>query len=323
MAASPAIIAGVLAMTLLLALPLALTLRSLLQEHLGGSLMAHAAADAVNYDWWQEFTAQATGIGTTFSPTIIGFASTLDAMSGVMDGRSRIVPVAAVVALYLAGWTFLVGGILDRYARQRPTRAHGFFGACGVYVVRFLRLALAAGVVYWWLFAYVHPWLFDDLFAAVTRSVSVERTAFLWRLAFYAIFSVVLVSVNVLFDYAKIRTVVEDRRSIIGALAAALRFVARRPGQVAGLYALNSAMFLVVIAIWAIGAPGAGGAGPSLLFALATGQIYLLARLMLKLHFLASQTALFQACLAHARYTAAPELVWPESPAAETIRAPS
>jgi hypothetical protein len=317
---SPAIVAGVLAMTLVLALPLALTMRGLLQEHLGGSLMAHEAADAVNYDWWQEFTSQTAGLGATFSPTIIGFASTLDAISGLMDRQSRIVPVAAAIAMYLAGWTFLVGGILDRYSRQRPTRARGFFAACGIYVVRFVRLALAAGVVYWWLFTYVHPWLFADLYPAVTRSVSVERTAFVWRLVFYAIFGTVLLSVNVLFDYAKIRTVVEDRRSMIAALAAALRFIARCPGRVTGLYVLNSTMLLAVIAIWALVAPGARGAGLSMWLTLAAGQVYLLARLVLKLHFLASQTALFQASLAHARYTAAPEPVWPESPAVETVR---
>ena len=33
------------------------------------------------------------------------------------------------------GWTFLAGGIIDRYARQRPTRAHGFFAAGGVYLL--------------------------------------------------------------------------------------------------------------------------------------------------------------------------------------------
>ena len=49
------------------------------------------------------------------------------------------------------------------------------------------------------------------------------------------------------------------------------------------------------------------------------GQIYLVARLALKLQFLASQTALFQSSLAHAGYAAAPVAEWPESPSAELI----
>jgi len=52
---------------------------------------------------------------------------------------------------------------------------------------------------------------------------------------------------------------------------------------------------------------------------LAATQLYLLARLVLKLQFIASQTALFQRSLAHAGYTAAPLPLWPDSPAAETI----
>jgi hypothetical protein len=38
-----------------------------------------------------------------------------------------------------------------------------------------------------------------------------------------------------------------------------------------------------------------------------------------KLVFYASQTALFQRALAHASYAAAPAVVWPDSPAAESI----
>ena len=53
--------------------------------------------------------------------------------------------LAAAVATYLLVWIFLSGGVLDRYARQRPTRAHGFFAAAGVFFWRFLRLGLVAG----------------------------------------------------------------------------------------------------------------------------------------------------------------------------------
>jgi hypothetical protein len=53
---------------------------------------------------------------------------------------------------------------------------------------------------------------------------------------------------------------------------------------------------------------------------LLAGQAWVLARLALKLQFLASQTALFQKSLAHAMYTAAPAPMWPESAAAEAIR---
>ena len=315
---APTVLAGVFVLTLIAALPLAIAMRGLIHAHLGSSLAASAAADAVNYDWWQEFTSQASGIGTTFTPAVIGFASTLDSLDSVLDARAQVAPVAGALAIYLVMWTFLSGGILDRYARQRPTRAPGFFAACGVYFWRFLRLALVAGAVYWALFTYVHRWLLDDAYEWLIVDVSVERVAFLWRFGLYAVFGAALAAVNITIDYARIRLVVEDRRSAIGALSAALGFLGRNPGRTVGLYALNGLVFLGLIAVWAVVDPGAGG-GLSMWVAFAATQLYLLARLALKLQFMASQTALFQRSLAHADYTAAPLPEWPDSPAAETI----
>jgi hypothetical protein len=314
-----AVIAGVFAATLLTALPLALTMRGLIEAHLGRSAMADRAADGVNYDWWQEFSSQATGLGATFTPSVIGFAATLDNLSGLLDGQRETLLVGAALATYLIVWTFLTGGILDRYARQRPVRAHGFFAACGVFFWRFLRLGVAAGLVYWFLFTSVHGWLFDDLHARMTRDLAVEREAFAWRAGLYAVFAGLLAATVVVFDYARIRTVVEDRRSAIGSLLAALAFIGRNPGRVAALYALNALTFFAVLAVWAFAAPGAGGAGAGMWLAFAGSQLYVLARLAVKLQFLASQTSLFQARLAHAVYTAAPAPVWPDSPAAEAI----
>jgi hypothetical protein len=317
---APAVLLGVFVMTFAMTVPLALTLRGMLQDHLGASLAADTAADGVNYDWWQEFMLQAAGLGTTFTPAVMGFATTLFNVSSLLDGEAPIAPVAGVLGAYLLVWTFILGGIVDRYARQRPTRAHGFFAASGVFFMRFLRLAIVSGLTYWFLFAFVHRWLFEGWFRTVTQDTAVEREAFAWRLLMYAIFGALLVAVNTIFDYARIRAVVEDRRSMLGALAASIRFVTRYPGRVWALYALNAAVFLVIVGLWSLIAPGAGRAGVAMWFAFAIGQLYVIARLFVKLHVLASQTSLFQASLAHATYTAVPQPVWPESPAAEIIR---
>jgi hypothetical protein len=189
-----------------------------------------------------------------------------------------------------------------------------------VHFFRFLRLAACAGLVYWWLFGYVHPWLFDETYADLTYGLAIERTALLLRMSLYAVFGMLLGAATLLFDYARIRIVVEDRRSAVGALVAALRFVRRHLSGVIGLYALNSLVFALLLATWALVAPGAGGPGLSMWVAFIVAQIYIVARLLLKLVFIASQTALFQAKLAHAAYTAAPVPVWPESAAAEAIR---
>ena len=106
---------------------------------------------------------------------------------------------------------------------------------------------------------------------------------------------------------------------MIGALLGAGRFVIRHPGRVAGLYLLNGAVFLLVVLVYALVAPGAGGPGWSFWIGLLVSEVYLLARVWVKLLFYASQTALFQGMMAHAEYIAAPTPVWPDSPAAEAV----
>ena len=317
--AAPAVLAGVLVVTLLATLPLGLALRSALRAHLGDSVAADTVASGVNWDWWQEFSAQATGLGRTFSPSVIGAGVVLDNLSALLDNRPTAGILVGVATVYLLLWIFLVGGVLDRYARGRATRAAGFFGACGVYFFRFLRLAVAGWLAYAVLFGLIHGWLLDDFYGWATRDFTVERSAFLLRAALYLLFGTLLVACNLVLDYAKIRAVVEDRRSMIGALLAAWRFVTRRPLQVSGLYLLNGLVFLLVLAVYAAVVPGAGRTGLFMWAGLLIGQAYILARLWTKLLFYASQTALFQGELAHAEYIAAPEPVWPESPAAEAI----
>ena len=71
-AGAPLIIAGVWLMTTLVGLPLALVMRDDISRHFGASLAAETAASGVNYEWMQEFADQATGLGTTLKPTILG-----------------------------------------------------------------------------------------------------------------------------------------------------------------------------------------------------------------------------------------------------------
>ena len=229
---APAILAGVWLLTLAVSLPLALGLRSMIEQHLGSSLAADTAVTGVNYDWWEEFNDQATGLGVSFKPTIIGFGAVLDNLSAFLDEDTRPVVILGAAAAYVALWIFLAGGIIDRYARERATRAAGFFAACGVFFFRFLRLAVVMAIVYGLLFHYVHGWLFDTLYPRLIHDVNVERTAFFIRAGLYLVFALLAAGCNLVFDYAKVRAVVEDRHSMLGAVAAALRFVRRNPGGV-------------------------------------------------------------------------------------------
>ena len=317
---APAILVGVWLLTVLVSVPLTLALRAMLAGHLGSSLAADTAATGVNYDWMQEFGNQATGLGVTFKPTIIGFGAVLDNLSGFLDNVHRPVGIVGAASAYIVLWIFVAGGIIDRYARDRATRAHGFFAASGTFFFRFLRLAIVMLVAYGLLFGVVHPWLFDRLYPRITHDVTVERTAFFARAGLYVVFGLAVVACNIVFDYAKVRAVVEDRRSMLSAIGGALRFIQRNWPAAATVYGLDVALFVLMVALYGAVAPGAGRAGWTTWIAFAIGQIYVLARLWVKLVFWASETALFQGRLAHAGYVAAAVPVWPDSPAAEALR---
>lgn len=202
---------------------------------------------------------------------------------------------AALAATLL--WLFLSGGILDRFARARPIRASAFFATSGEFFVRFLRLSLITAPVYWWLFAWLSPRL----------------TATTWgQVGFVAALGVV----NLVTDYARVRAVVEDRRSMIGALGASLRFIRRRPLRVAGLYLLSMLPALLAIRLWLGMSTWSEATRGSIAAAL---LVYVILRVWARLTWMAGEVVFFQGELAHATYTARPLPEWPESPAAEAI----
>jgi hypothetical protein len=316
---APMLLSGMCMATLCVALPLSFVIRDAIETHVGRSLTADALAAAPDNGWWQEFSFQASGLAETFVPSIIGFGAVMKNLSAMLDNTGLSTTVAAVTLGWMVVWSFLSGGVLDRLARARPIRSQGFFAACGVHFWRFLRLGVLAWMVYALLFFHLHHWIFDEVYPSITMDTTVERTDFMVRLAGYLIFGGLLVLISMVFDYARVRIVVEDRRSALGALTAGARFARRNFGRAASLYAFNAAAFLLLLLVYALISPGAPKAGVWGWVVLLAGQAYIIARHYLKLVFYASEIAFFQGSLAHASYTAAPAVVWPDSPAAEAI----
>ena len=199
-------------------------------------------------------------------------------------------------------WAFLSGGILDRYARGRATRGHGFFAACGAHFTAMLRLGLIV--------VGINAGLHFALAARVgTPSVMALALALLSAVALVAI-------------YGQIRLVVEDRRSALGALAAGFRFVRRHPLSILLflLYASAASAVASIPALPFAASATVGGLELPEWWIAEMGAVAVLAVVaFLLLSLYASGIALFQSKLAHASYTAAPPLEWPDSPAAEAI----
>ena len=234
-------------------------------------------------------------------------------MHAMRDGLTRVASAPAVLAgaiavlwwlegswdarTTIAGfllWAFLAGGIIDRYARGRPTRGRGFFGACGAHFSAMVRLGL-----------------FVILAHSVLHSTLGSRAGNPYVMV---VAVVLLLAISMVGVYGQIRLVVEDRRSAIGALLAGFRFVRRNPSSAVLFIAFAAAIWGAIAALSAF-APQTPDGTAAMVHAVV--RLSVVAYLGLALH--ASGILLFQSRLAHAGYTAGPPLEWPESPAAEAI----
>ena len=226
-----------------------------------------------------------------------------------------------VVYSIIRAWC--TGGILHRYAQSRPMRAGAFQRVCGTFFFRLLRLHLLSALI---LGGCLYVWLY-------------------YQFGYYLVLlGLGYIFCDIVLDYAKIRTVVEDRRSMVFAAAAGFRFAVRRPGAVVRLYLLNAAIAVIVLGIGGYVASelyykSAGFlirqdlvSGPLMTFSplhfmdweplLIIFTMSIVHLVWFPLLFLATQTAFFQDELAYPGYTAGSGVNPADLPVTEVVAGP-
>jgi hypothetical protein len=224
-----------------------------------------------------------------------------------------IQPTLAAVDPSVAVLLFLAGGAIDRLARERSVGTAAFFAACGTGFMQFLRMGVVLGGANWLLLHLAVP-------TALRALPEVDPSTGWWqpRAVVAAIGLAATWALAVVGDYAKVRAIVEDRRSALGAIGAAVRFIWRRPIPVIALYALNLAAVTLGVTLM-VGALSRLPGGQNVSVAAIWIVIMSAAQVLVRLSFMATSIAFFQGQLAHAGYTAAPLPTWPDSPAVEAI----
>jgi hypothetical protein len=129
-----------------------------------------------------------------------------------------------------------------------------------------------------------------------------------------------LVVCNPVFDYAQVRAVVEDRRSMVGALVASLSFLRRNWLGAGTIYVADAAIFAAVVLAYSALGPASMVLGVAIRPRAGIEQLYVIGRAWARVVFWATETAFFQSRLAHAGYVAAPPVTWPDSPSAEAVQ---
>ena len=159
--------------------------------------------------------------------------------------------------------------------------------------------------VYGLLFGVLHPGCSTACFRGLTREVTVERTPSSIRVVLYL--RLRGCSRRMQPD-VRLRQGARGRRGSPQHARRARRGAPflRRNGAAVGLYLPDVTLFSPCVAVVRPRRARRAGSGWSMWLGFAIGQVYVLARLWVKLVFWASETALFQGRLAHAGYVAAP-----------------
>jgi len=207
----------------------------------------------------------------------------------------------ATLALLILVWVFLAGGVIDRLARDTRSSGRRFFAACGACFGPLVRLALLALAVYAAILLWIEP--------AMARAV--DRVDGPGRMALFGALAVLLFIVALVFDYARVRLVIEDRRSAIGALAASLRLIRAYPGRIVAAQAL----FWLLLALW-LSAANALDAPASVARGFTVAGLSAV-EVVLKLALIATQCAIYQRVLASAGWVARADPKWPDEPSAD------
>jgi hypothetical protein len=196
--------------------------------------------------------------------------------------------------LYVCVNSFFSGAFIGVYSKEYPFSFTEFLSEGARYFGKFFRITLIALLVYFLFFNLLVDWMNNSI-ARWTQAEASETVPY----AYYMIRNVVVLFffsfLSMIFDYVRIRMVVDDRTSSLAASAAGTKFAVTHARSTYGLYLLLCLLGFVLIALYAI----IEKVMPQesywpLLFLFVLQQCYMLARFGLKAAFYACQTGLYQ-----------------------------
>ena len=271
---------------------LALPFMVVFERSLGSGVYREKLLRSLDYDWLMLFGERVTGFASTFSPAVMGvgpFARNLDAL---LDGKLFDFPLAllALGGVYVVLNSFFLSAALGSFGLDpKGTTMGGFLGNGGEFFGRFLRLAILAFLAFYFL----NAWVGEPLKALVSH-ISVgalqETSVLFWKNARFVLLLLLFLFVNMVFDYARIKTVLEDRTSIILAFLSALTFCISHFLPALAFYLMITGLGVLWVLIYTVG----DSLLPQqhwflILVVFVWQQLYVVGRLSLKLLFYTSQ----------------------------------
>jgi hypothetical protein len=196
--------------------------------------------------------------------------------------------------LYVCVNTFLAGGFVGIYSKSYRSSFPEFLMDGARYFGKFFRIALVALIVYYLFYSLIVDW-FNNSIAEWTQADASETVPY----AYYMIRNVavlfLLSFLFMIFDYARIRMVADDRTSALGAAVAGARFAVPHLVRTYGLYLLLTFIGFVLIIVYAVIEKSVPQDSYwPLVFLFVIQQFTMVARLWLKATFYASQVTMYR-----------------------------
>ncbi len=277
---------------LLVAALLLVPFMQVFEDSLGPGLYRDKLVGQLDYDWYTLFTDRVTGFASTFTPWVLGAGPFARNWEVLLDGDLTELPwvIVSLGALYTLLNSFLLAAAVGSLALDpEGTSFREFFRNGGMFFGRFFRLAVLAVLAFW----FVGSWIVEplsDLVEKLTNAAVTDRGAFYWNVTHYVIVLVIFLFLNMLFDYAKIKTALEDRTSVVVAFFSALKFCTTSFFSSFGFYLLITVVGLACVVLytgieWLLPQQG----WLTILLAAIVQQLYMMGRLTVKLLFYSGQ----------------------------------
>ena len=269
---------------------------------LDGALSHRAANETMmqgfDHTWWSEFSFHADSFEKTFRPSLSsGFGPLFDNLELLLTGRFTNFGIWIFVLglAYLMLVAFTNGGVIGTFIDEKRTfSVRRFFATSGYFFHHFFALALTAVLVFFLVYKFVSSFIFG-IVDAVTASWVSEPAIWFLNLGGYLLLLVLVVFINMIFDYAKIIIVSEEKESSWLCIWLALKFAVPHLFKTSGLYYLLSGLGVLLVVVFGLLLTWIpSGTVFMLILAILVQQTFILAKIALRLSFYGAQLVLYQ-----------------------------
>ncbi|HWI20782.1 MAG TPA: hypothetical protein VNT81_23670 [Vicinamibacterales bacterium] len=283
---TPWLPAMVYLLLLLVTVPLGILVHLELPEPSRPFAVEPGAGPIPDLDWLDEVTAHKRSLLGALTPAVIGVAAPLSNIDRLLEGDTPTFALL-VSGVMLLAWAWLWGGIIARVSSP-PGK---FLKACNSSFIDVLSLNFGGLVLALLVYGLLRLVLFSVIWPLVDEGQ--ESTLLIWRVVLTLLPLFALVGVTVVFDYARIALVLNEV-TVPAAIGMGAKFVRAYPWSVALLVLVSTLLAVGLLTAYAAFEFIPGGSVPTVRRIIELGQLYILARIVLRLWNASAQVALFE-----------------------------